>query len=267
MMEKAASVGADAVTFDLEDAVRPADTDQARTNLVEVLSAVDFSGIEVATRINGLHTDHWREDLAAAVDAEVDTVTVPKVETSGDVETVLEELQRLTDTFPEVILLLESPMAVFGGREIAEAARRKSAVTGLSFGVVDYARATGGATTSERIRGFLEHQVVGLATIGGMQPISSVYPDIGQLDQLRAVASNAAELGFIGQSVIHPDQVPVVNEVFTPDPEAVQAARDHVAAFEATDRGAIVHDDVFLDEALVDRYRDLIERAAVIKDA
>lgn len=267
MMEKAAGVGADAVTFDLEDAVRVEDKPRARKNLRDILSRVDFSGTEIATRINGLQTEHWQTDLAAAVDAGVDTVTVPMVETPGDVETVGSALRRLADDPPEVILLLESPEGVFAGRRIAEIADRDAVVTGLSFGVGDYARAIGGTPTSERIRGFLNHRIVGFAAIGGLQPISSVFPDTTDDERLRDVAERAAELGFIGQSVIHPDQVPIVNEVFTPDPDAVAAAQAHIEAYEAADRGAFVHDGTFLDEALVERFRRLVERAEAIEDA
>ena len=265
MMEKAAGVGADAVTFDLEDAVRPADKPEARENLREVLSRLDFAGTEIATRINGLRTEHWERDLATAVDAGVDTVTVPMIETPEEVDTVASALGDLTDDPPEIILLLESPEGIFAGRAIAEAAGHRATVTGLSFGVGDYARATGGEPTSDRIREFLNHRVIGYAAIGGLQPISSVFPDTTDEDRLRTVARSAAELGFVGQSVIHPAQVPVVNEVFTPDPDAVAAARAHVETYEAADRGALVHDGVFLDEALVERFRRLIERAEAIE--
>ncbi len=264
MMAKAADAGADAVTVDLEDAVRPEDKPQAREHLRVLRETADFGETELSTRINGLQTDYWEADLEAAVDAGVDTVTLPMVETAREVETAVARLRELTDSPPEVVLLLESPEGVFAGRAITEMAARLEEVTGLSFGVGDYARATGGEPTSERVREFLNHRVVGFAAIGGLQPISSVFPDVQDTDALRRVAERAAEVGFVGQSVIHPAQVAVVNEVFTPDPEVVAAARAHVAAYEASDRGAFVHEGVFLDEALVERYRRLLARADAI---
>ena len=266
-MANAADAGADAVTVDLEDAVRPADKPQARENLRALRDAAEFGETELSTRINGLHTELWRTDLDAAVNAGVDTVTLPMVETGGEVETAVSRLRELSNTPPEVVLLLESPEGVFAGREIAEAAARLEEVTALSFGVGDYARATGGEPTSERIREFLNHRVVGFAAIGGLQPVSSVFPDVQDTDALRKVAECAAEVGFVGQSVIHPKQVPVANEVFTPDPETVAAARAHIDAYETSDRGAFIHDGTFLDEALVERYRRLVARADAIAAA
>ncbi len=264
MMEKAANADSDAITFDLEDAVRPEDRPAARENLRAILAAVDFGTTEIATRINAVGTDDWRADLETAVEAGVDTVTVPSVETPEAVVQVVSAVRRLTDEPPELILLLESPEGVFDGRAIAAVAGRHREVTALSFGVGDYARATGGEPTSDRIREFLNHRIVGFAAIGGLQPISSVFPDVNDTDRLRVVAERAVELGFVGQSVIHPDQVAAVNEVFTPDDAAVDAARAHVAAYEASDRGAFVHDGVFLDEAIVERYRRLVARAEAL---
>lgn len=267
MMAKAADAGADGVTVDLEDAVRPEDKPQARENLRAVREMADFGETELSVRVNGVRSDHWMADLNAAVDAGVDTVTLPMVETPRAVEETVAALEGLTDDSPELVLLLESPGGVFAGREIAEAAARLPRVTGLSFGVGDYARATGGEPTSARIREFLSHRVVGFAAIGRLQPVSSVYPDPTDLDALREVAASAAEVGFVGQSVIHPRQVPVVNEVFTPDPETVATARAHIDAYDASDRGAFVHEGTFLDEALVERYRRLVARADAIAAA
>jgi citrate lyase subunit beta/citryl-CoA lyase len=264
MVVKAADAGADAVTVDLEDAVRPEDKPQAREHLRSVRETADFGETELAVRVNGFRTDHWAADLDAAVDAGVDTVTLPMVETPRAVEETVAALEELTDDPPELVLLLESPAGVFAGREVAEAAARFPEVTGLSFGVGDYARATGGEPTSARVREFLSHRVVGFAALGRLQPISSVYPDPTDLDALREIATRAAEVGFVGQSVIHPRQVPVVNEVFTPDPETVATARAHVEAYDASDRGAFVHEGTFLDEALVERYRRLVARADAI---
>jgi citrate lyase subunit beta/citryl-CoA lyase len=264
MMEKAATSGADAVVFDLEDAVRPEHRPVARETLVDVLGSVDFGTTEVCTRVNGLATDEWAADLDAAVAAGVDTVSLPMVESSTEVERAVDGLRARTDDPPEVVVLLESPRGVFGGREVAETCARLPEVTALTFGIGDYARATGGLPTSDRIREFLCHRVVGFAAIGGLQPISSVYPDVGDEAGLRRVAERAQEVGFVGQSVIHPAQVPVVNEVFTPSEETVSRARALVAAYDASGRGALVHDGVFLDEALVERYRRLLARAEVL---
>lgn len=266
MMETAAKSGADAVVFDLEDAVRPENKARARETLVDVLSAVAFGPTEVSTRVNGLATDEWAADFDAAVEAGVDTVSLPMVESPAQVERAVDELRDRTDTPPEVVVLLESPQGLFRGREIAEVCATLPEVTALTFGIGDYARATGGVPTSERIREFLSHRVVAYAAIGGLQAISSVYPDVGDDAGLRRVAERALELGFVGQSVIHPTQVPVVNEVFTPSEAIVTRMRALVAAYDDADSGALVHDGEFLDEALVERYRRLLARAEAISE-
>lgn len=267
MLERAADTAADALVFDLEDAVRPSDRPTAREHLATALETVDYGDTEVCVRINAIGTDDWLDDLTAAVAAGVDTISVPMVERPEQVEAVVEAAAQRADDRPEIILLLETPTGVFDGREIVRTARELPAVTGLSFGVGDYARAVGGTPTSDEIRRFLNHRVVGLAAIGGLQPISSVYPSAGDLDVVRSVAEAARDVGFVGQSVIHPDQVPAVNEVFTLSAEEAQRAVGLVERYEASDLGAVVVDGEFLDEPLVDRYRRQLRRYEAVHGA
>jgi len=267
LMEKTAATEADAVIFDLEDAVREERKPTARETLREVLADVDFGEKELCVRVNGLDTDHWHADVRAAVDAGVHTISLPKVERPWEVRAAVSVAGAIADDPPEFIVILESPRGVFAGPAIAQACAALPPVTGLTFGVGDYARATGGSPTSTEIRSFLNHRVVAFAAMGGLVPVSSVYPDVTDDAALRQVAETARELGFVGQSVIHPKQVAIANDVFTPAEEEVERARSLLRAFEETDRGAVVVDGVFLDEALADRYRAVVARYDAVHGA
>lgn len=267
LMAKAPQTDADAVVFDLEDAVRPDAKADARENLRTVVPDLDARDTEVCVRINGPASDRWRDDLAAAIDAGVDTVSLPMVESPTQVRSAVETATHLTADSPEFVVLLETPEGVFAGRDIAEVCADLPSVTALTFGVGDYARSVGGVPTEERIREFLNHRIVGYAAIGNLQAISSVYPDVGDVDALRRTAERARDVGFVGQSVVHPDQVPVVNEVFTPSAAAADEARRLLDGFEAAGTGAAVVDGVFLDEALLDRYRTIVRRFESIRES
>lgn len=269
-VEKAADAGADAVVYDLQDAVPAEGKAAAREVLTGVVPDLAVGDTEVCVRVNPVGSDHWPADVAAALDAGADTLSLPLVESPEQVRTAVDAAERAATErgrpAPELLLILETPRGVFGGRAIAEACRELPPVTGLTFGVGDYARATGGTPTAPRIRSFLAPRIVGLAALGGLQPVSSVHPAVGEPDRLRAIAEAAAELGFVGQSVIHPDQVPVANEVFTPDEATVRRAREVLAGFEAAGGGATTVEGTFVDHALAERYRQVVARAEALED-
>lgn len=269
-LEKAPTTDADAVVYDLQDAVAEGRKATARENLVATVPDLDVGRTERCVRINPVGSDHWLADLRAALEADADTVSIPLVEEPWQVRTVVATARRLAEErdrpVPEFILILETPTGVFGGREITAACRTLDPVTALTFGIGDYARLTGGDPTADRVREFLAHRIVGYATLGGLQPISSVYPAVDDDERLRAIAREAAEIGFIGQSVIHPDQVATVNEAFTPTEAEVDRAREIVAGFEAAGESATTVDGVFVDDALARRYSQVIARAETLDD-
>lgn len=266
MIRKGPTTGADAVIYDLEDAVAPEDKSDARGNLRTVVpdlredEAGAVEAIELCVRINGLETDHWLADLRAAADARVDTVHVPMVERAWHLRTVVEAATQLFAESPEFFALLETPRGIEHGREIAEAADGMAAVTGLSYGMSDYSVTIGASQKSDRVRTYLDQRILSFANVGTMDPVSPVYPDAGDTETVGEIARRAAELGFVGQTVIHPDQVEVVNETFTPSAEAAERAKRLVDAFEAADVGRTVAEGVFMDEAQVTRYRSVVER-------
>lgn len=259
MMRKAATSAADGLVFDLEDAVPEDAKADARANLEDVVPDADFGDKEVATRINAVGTPHWETDLEAAVDAEVDAVCVPMVERADEVHRVADALGDLREDPPVVRLGVESPAGVFAGREIARAGEETGAAS-LSFGVADYCRELGAPSISDRVRAQLEFLVSSYAALGGLEAFASVYLDLDDEAGLRRVAERAREVGFGGMSAIHPKQLPVINDVFTPSEEEVERARRLVAAFDDAETDSLLVEGVFLDTATAERYRELVER-------
>jgi citrate lyase subunit beta/citryl-CoA lyase len=263
LLEKTARTNADAVVFDLEDTVAPANRPAARDNIREVTGRVDFGRKEVCVRVNGFEADDWLRDVEAAVDAGCHAIRLPKVEAAWQVRTVREVLAGFGATDVEVLLTLETPRGFLNGQDIVDTAARFDAVSGLGFGLADYTTAIGAESPDAdggAIRSHLNQRALALASAGELAPIASVYTDVGNAEGLREVAVAARELGFVGQSVIHPAQVDVVNDVFTPDEGTVERLRRLLAAYDETEKNSISVEGEFLDEPIVERYRRQVER-------
>lgn len=261
MLRKAADTAADMAILDLEDSVARDAKADAREHLRSVVPGTDFGDKQVAVRVNPVDTELWLDDLEAAVAVGVDQVKLPKVESPRDVTLVVEALRHLAAEPPTVAVGLETPRGLYAGVDVAETARRLPEVTAIGYGYADYSRAIGAPDLVPRVRDFLAEHVIGYAAIGGLDPIASTHLDVSDDEGLREAAEAAAELGYVGMSAIHPRQVPVINEVFTPSAERVEQARRLVEAFDASDRDAMVVEDVFLDVPIAERYRALLARA------
>lgn len=259
MMEKTAGLDVDGIIFDLEDAIPDDAVPEARERIRKVSEAVDFAGKEVCARINGPQTESWFDDLAA-VSGVVDTISLPMVESVTDIETVVRVIRRTTDTTPEVIPTVETPRGVFELRDIAEASRTLPEVTGLSFGFGDYTSAIGATGRPASVRDYLAHEVVNAAALAGLDPLFTVYQDFSDRDGLREVGQAARELGYVGQKAIHPAQIEVLNEVYTPSEEEVRQAERFVNAFQDAERDSLTVDGVFLDTAIVNQYKTVLRR-------
>lgn len=259
MLRKALDTDADAFIFDLEDAVHPSRRETARENLRELLPGLDVER-EVAVRVNGCGTDDFASDLATAIEAGADAVALPMVESGRDIRETWATMAALTDDPPRLRVTVETPTGMHAGTDIA-AACRETGVESLAFGFADYCKAIGSPGTPDRVRKRLELLTVEYAAMGGVDPVASVHLDIGDEAGLRRVAERARETGFVGMTAIHPAQLSVVNEAFTPPVEEVEQAKRLVEAFDASEKDALEVEGVFLDTATVDRYRRLLERA------
>ncbi|WP_396611330.1 HpcH/HpaI aldolase/citrate lyase family protein [Haloferax sp. S1W] len=265
MMEKALGLdAADAVIFDLEDAVPNKSLPDARANLEDVLGERSDRGAERCVRINGLQTTHWKDDIEAAVAAGVDTIVLPMVERPAQTERAVAAVEDASGAVPEFIVTVETPRGLFAADELAAHGGRVDAVTGFSYGIGDYARAVGTTGAPAQLHEYVSNVVVSAAAVGGLDPISTVYQDFTDDDGLRERAAQARESGYIGQKAIHPRQLSEINDMFTPTAEEAEEAARFIDAFDAAERDSIVVDGVFLDTAIVEQYRTILHRYEVV---
>lgn len=259
MMRTAAESPADALIFDLEDAVTTDHLPEARENLRRIVTDIG-DDVEAGVRINAVDTDLWLDDMRAAVAAGIDAVLVPKVESPVELSAVTDVLAALTDAPPVVRFAIETPTGLLDASTIGARAASLPQVTGISFGLADYCRSLGAPDPTESVRNRLAFRIGSVAAAHGLGAFASTHLDVGDEAGLRRIAASSRDMGFDGMSAIHPVQLPVINDVFTPDGDAVRRARRLVEAYEAADSNAIRVDSEFLDEATVAHHRTLIER-------
>ena len=268
VLAKAASRGADSLIVDLEDAVAPAAKDAARAIVREYLAGLPVAGsgaTEIWIRVNG--DGVAAADIAAVASPAVSGFCLAKTETPSDVVdaavacTAAEAALGLEPGTFSLAPLLESAAAVLDARAIASASPR---VIRLQVGEADL-RAEIGVTLGQDEHELLHVRssvVLASAAAGVEPPVGPVSTNFRDLDALRTSTEALARLGYRGRACIHPAQAAVVNDVFTPDPEALAAARDLVARFDAADAaGAGVFvgpDGRMVDLAVVRQARRLL---------
>ena len=292
-MEKAPTLGADLVFLDLEDAVAPADKDQARENVIEALNGLDWSRCAVSVRINGLDT-HWcYRDVVEVMERagdKLDTILIPKVGRPSDVAfvaTLCSQIE-LTRHVPAVNLhiLIETAAGMAHVEAIAQACPDR--LEAMVFGVADYAASVqarttniGGANpdysvltdpdpdsaTRERHWGDQWHfgisRMVAACRAYGLRPIDGPFGDYGDSEGYRAAARRAAALGCEGKWAIHPSQIELANQVFTPSDAEVDRARRILEAMEEAakeGKGAVSLDGRLIDAASIRMAENLIAK-------
>lgn len=250
-MEKALSLGADALILDLEDSVASSAKAQAREAVAAFLGR-ERTAVRLLVRINPLDGALARDDLLAVLPARPDGIVLPKAEGAASVDALGALLdQHGRPSLPILPIATETPAAIFQLGSYREVAER---LCGLTWGAEDLP-ATIGAATSRNPDGSYTppYEVARSLTLfaahaAGVAAIETVYPNFRDLDGLAAYAARAARDGFTGMMAIHPSQVPAINQAFTPAPEAVAHARAVVAAFEANpDAGALQLDGKMID--------------------
>jgi citrate lyase subunit beta/citryl-CoA lyase len=262
MMAKAAASQADEVIFDLEDGCAPSQKIPARKTLIEAFNTLDFGGKVRAFRPNGLHTKFFYRDVIEVVEAagsKIDVIVLPKVQDASDVlfaDRLLTQIERnIGFEVGRIRLeaLIESASAVLHAESIAASTPR---LAGLIFGVVDYAGNIG-ARDPVREQFALYHypkaKTVAAARAAGIDVVDGVTLQFRDLQQCEHDALSAAQMGFDGKWAIHPDQVPVINRVFTPSQEEITRAREILNLYEKADAdlglGAVVYKDEMVDAA------------------
>jgi citrate lyase subunit beta/citryl-CoA lyase len=267
-IDKAADSAADFVFLDLEDAVAPADKEQARRNVIEALRDIDWAskGKTISVRINGLDTHYMYRDVIDVMEQageHLHTILVPKVGVPADlycVETLVAQVEQAKGYQHKVGIeaLIETALGMANVEAIAAAPGRLEA---LHFGVADYAASNRARTVS--IGGlnpnypgdqwhFALSRLIVACRAYGLRPIDGPFGDYSDPDGFRASARRAAALGCEGKWAIHPSQVELANEVFSPPEAEVDRARriiDALRQAEAQGKGAASVDGKMIDAA------------------
>ena len=258
MIEKAFASTADAVVLDLEDAVAPRQKEQARLQVRDALRRQP--GKPVAVRLNAVRSGALEADIVAVAGPWLSMVRIPKVESAEDVRRVAELLAR-ADCAATIQCLLESALGVERAFEIALADNR---VAALGLGEADLSADLG--VTDDAGLTYARSRVVVAARAAGLPgPTQSVYTNIRDLDGLRRSTMDGKRMGCTARSVIHPSQLAVVNELYTPTEDEIQQARDLVDSLMASAEGGVgafmLGDGRFVDRAVVASARRILERA------
>ena len=230
-LEKAKTLPADAIIFDLEDAVAPDAKQAARPNAVAAASSDEYGNRELTIRCNGLDTPWGADDLRAAAGSGASAVVVPKV---GSVA-YLDEISTILDgagaaASLKIWAMIETPTAIFDVRSIAAHPR----VAVLVMGTNDLARELRSSLGAAGRHPLVPHLATALAAAreAGIAILDGVYNDVKDLDGFRAECVQGMEMGFDGKTLIHPGQVDVANDVWAPSEAEVDHARKVIAAFE-----------------------------------
>lgn len=261
MIEKSRGLEVDYVFLDLEDAVLPAAKVTARSAVADAVAAGGWKAPTVAVRVNDLSTPYAYRDVIEVVETaglNLDAIVLPKVSWPEQVawlDLLLLQIER-TMGFPEggiaIEAMIESAMGLTQVLSIAQASDR---VEALVFGPGDYAADTGmrspfvGAAPFEGAFDYALHAIRVAATAAGVQAIDGPWQNVRDLDGLRTKATRCAGLGFDGGWVIHPDQVAVTDEVYSPSQESYDHAEAVLDAVAASATGASLLGEEMVDEA------------------
>ena len=258
-LDKAKSLPADALIFDLEDAVSPDAKPDARRNAVAAARSGEYGNKEITIRCNGLETQWGADDLTAAAMAGVSAVVIPKINSVREVEAVSSALA--TAGAPgsmKIWAMIETPTAIFDVRAIAAHPRVQTLVMGTND-LAKELRAT-------QVRGrapLIHHLATALlaAREAGKIILDGVFNDIKDADAFRDECLQGAQMGFDGKTLIHPSQVEIANDVWAPTADEVDYAQRVIAAFEeatAEGRGVITVDGRMIENLHVDNARRVL---------
>jgi malyl-CoA/(S)-citramalyl-CoA lyase len=301
MLEKAPNLGADVVMLDLEDAVAPDDKPGARENVIAALREVDWSGCTVTLRINGLDTPYCYRDIVDVVEQSgkwLDTVLIPKASCAADIHLVATLLTQVEDAMGiekriGISALIETASGMVNLDEIAACCPER--MEALIFGVADYAASIqshtasiggsdasyavltdpNGAGEDDRELHWGDQWHYPLARIAvtcrahGLRPIDGPFGDFSDSEGYLVAARRASILGLEGKWCIHPSQVQLANEVFSPDDRLVSRTRRIMAAMEeAADagKGAVSLDGRLIDAASLRMAEHLLAKIELIEE-
>jgi citrate lyase beta subunit len=270
--QKSASLGADCVCLDLEDAVSESGKDAARQGALEALSSLDFGRSERWVRVNAPSSQRFTADMRAVAAARPQGILIPKVENADVLKTaagMLDEVERSSGWQPGSLLLgaiVETPLGVLNLWEICSASPRLAV---LVFGAEDYAAALGATRQPDDSEAaWARGALVTHAAAFGLDAIDLVTNEYRDLEAVRASAVRGVALGFRGKQVIHPNQVEVVQQVFTPSTAEIEHAQRLTALYEEQQRsgsGALGLEGVLVDMPVYRQALNVLARAGALK--
>ena len=264
-LEKARGLAADAIIFDLEDAVAADEKANARTLLARTLAEADYGRRAKLVRINALSTDWGADDLDVLAAARPEAILLPKVDGPADVEALARRLDARPETAETRIwAMMETPKGVLDAAAIAAAPR----MAGFVLGTNDLAKDLNCRVGPGRavLQGALQICLLA-ARAEGLVAVDGVYNAFKDADGLRAECEQGRDLGFDGKTLIHPDQIDIANAVFAPDAAELDLARRQIAAFDeatAQGQGVAVVDGKIVENLHVATARRLLARAKAI---
>jgi malyl-CoA/(S)-citramalyl-CoA lyase len=293
IFEKMAASAADVINLDLEDAVSPADKPQARKNVIEAINTIDWGTKTLSVRINGLDTPYWYRDVVDVLegtDGRLDLFMIPKVGCAADVYAVdalvsAIEMAKGSTKRIGLELIIETAAGLAHVEEIAASSPRLQA---MSLGAADFAASMGMATTgiggtqknyytvsdadgdAARVMSWpdpwhhVTSAIVSACRTHGVMPVDGPFGDFSDDAGFMAQARRSATMGMVGKWAIHPKQVALANEVFTPSAEAIAEAREILAAMaEATKsgQGAAVYKGRLVDLASIRQAQVIVRQS------
>ncbi len=290
LFPKMAASAADVINLDLEDSVAPSDKDTARANVIEALNTVDWGNKYMSVRINGLDTPYWYRDVVDVLEQagdRLDQIMIPKVGCAADVyavDALVTAIERAKGRTKPISfeVIIESAAGLAHVEEIAASSPRLQA---MSLGAADFAASMGMQTTG--IGGTQENYymlregekhwsdpwhwaqaaIVAACRTHGVLPVDGPFGDFSDDEGYIAQAKRSATLGMVGKWAIHPKQIALANQVFTPSNEAVSEAREILAAMEqakANGEGATVYKGRLVDIASIKQAEVIVAQAELI---
>jgi malyl-CoA/(S)-citramalyl-CoA lyase len=285
-----AASNADVINLDLEDSVAPSDKDSARVNIIEAINSIDWGTKVLAVRINSLDTPYWYRDVVDLLEQageRLDQIMIPKVGCAADVYavdalvTAIEHAKGRTKKIAFEVII-ESAAGLAHVEDIAQSSPRLEA---MSLGAADFAASMGMQTTGiggtqdnyYMLHGETRHYsdpwhwaqtaIVAACRTHGILPVDGPFGDFSDDEGYRAQARRSATLGMVGKWAIHPKQIALANEVFTPSDEAVAEARDILTAMtqaKANGEGATVYKGRLVDIASIKQAEVIVAQSELI---
>jgi malyl-CoA/(S)-citramalyl-CoA lyase len=290
LFEKMAASAADVINLDLEDSVAPDDKATARANIVQAIGDVNWGTKTLSVRINGLDSPFWYRDVVDLLEKageRLDLIMIPKVGCAADiyaVDALVSSIEAAMGRKKRIgfEVIIESAAGITHVEEIAKASPRLQA---MSLGAADFAASMGMQTTG--IGGTQENYymqregakywsdpwhwaqaaIVAACRTHGVLPVDGPFGDFSDDEGFRAQARRSATLGMVGKWAIHPKQVALANEVFTPSEAAVTEAREILAAMEAakaSGQGATVYKGRLVDIASIKQAEVIVKQSEMI---